>query len=213
MALGGARPVVELAGVSSLWGAAQQLGQEAAGLGGEFSAPVVLRAPLHPGEEAPWALLLGLGVAVAVAREAGEAALLLHEALQMRRPALIIEASAAGAAAPPVAAGQPRQLREGGAAVVFASGEAVPAALEAASTLSAEGHEVSVVDLRWLSPVDSTRLAALAGDAGRVVLAGGAGAVEVSVVHAAFLRLESPPLRAPAQAAAIAAALRRSISY
>ena len=81
MAIGGYRPVVELAGTTALWGAVQQLGQEAAAIGGEFSAPVVVRVPVGAEGFDPTPLLTAVtGLTVACGSTPSDAASLLQAA-------------------------------------------------------------------------------------------------------------------------------------
>ena len=77
-------------------------------------------------------------------------------------------------------AGKSHCLREGGDAAVLAFGDRVAAALEAAEMLAAEGIEASVIDMRWVKPLDEGAImqAAQTGAVVTVengVLAGGAG--------------------------------------
>lgn len=222
MALGGGRPVVELSGPDALWGALQQLGQEAASIAdqAEFQAPVVVRVPLPPGAEAPTAALLLRGLTVAVASSGAEAAQQLAAALQAKGAVVLLQPLAllAGGAEDlaPLPLGQARLLREGEHATVLAVGEGVPAALQAAAALAEQGVQVDVVDLRALAPLDAALVSARVSHTGRVVAVGAAAAALNAAVQGAFLRLESPPAAVPAApdpVAAIVAAVRASIDY
>lgn len=218
MAMGGARPVVELAGPEALWGAIQQLGQEAAPLGGEFDAPVVVRVPLVPGAPDPAALLTSVpGLTVAAAGQAGEGAALLRAALRARGPVVLLEPQdvLAGAVEPAedLPLGRARVLRAGAHATALCWGAGVGAALAAADALAGDGVALEVIDLRTLAPLDAATLGESVRKTGRVVLVGGAGAALGSAVREAFLRLEAPPVEAGADAAQIAAAVRAALNY
>lgn len=224
MALGGGRPVVDLAGPASLWGALQQLGQEAAAHAqqAEFPTPVVLRVPVPPGAEAPVAALLDLpGLTVAVASSGAEAAQQLEAALQSRGPVVLLQPLAALASpAEPVEAlplGRARLLRAGRDATLLAVGEGVAQALQAAATLAEQGIEVDVVDLRGLAPLDAALVGERVSNTGRVIALGAAAAALRVAVKGAFLRLESPPVAvdggAPDPVAALVAAVSDSVNY
>ncbi len=62
----------------------------------------------------------------------------------------------------PFVAGKPHRVRQGSDAVVFASGQMVGLALEAAGMVSAEGISLRVVNVSSLKPVDLRALRALA---------------------------------------------------
>lgn len=217
MALGGDQPVVELAGPGSLPAAFAQLTQEAAGVSGEFRASVVVRVPVPPGVDAGLGpLLAARGLQVVVASSPAEAGQLLEGALAASGPVVVVEPLAALAAGPDrleaLPLGTARVLREGDHATLLAIGDGVPAALAAADALAAEGVSVCVVDLRSLSPLDATVISARVQHTGRPVLVGVPSAVLPDVVEAAFLRLESPPVRVAA-GGDVPAAVRRSLDY
>ncbi len=218
MAMGGARPVVELSGPEALWGALQQLGQEAAPLRGEFSAPVVLRVPMVPGAPDPSALLASIpGLRVAAAGVAADGATLLREALRAAGPVVLLE-SAEVLAAPVEAAdalplGRARVARAGAHVTALAWGAGVSAALEAADLLAPDGVALEVIDLRSLAPLDLDTVGASVARTGRALLVGSARAALVETVRAAFLRLEAPPAEVEADPAAIAAAARAALDY
>jgi len=218
MAWAGARPVVELAGPEALWGAAQQLGQEAAASRGEFTAPVVVRVPMVPGAPDPSALLLGIqGLTVAAAGQPGEAAALLRAALRAQGPVVLLEPVEVLADSvqdlPELPLGRARVLREGAQVTTLAWGAGVRAALAAAEALAAEGLALEVVDLRTLAPLDLETVGGSVRKTGRVLLVGASGAALVGAVRAAFLRLEAPPAEVAADATAIAEAARAALAY
>lgn len=217
MALGGDRPVVELAGAASLPGVFAQLAQEAAPIGGEFTAPVVVRVPAAPGDALGLDPLLAVpGLQVAVASSPAEAALLLEAALASAGPVVLVEPAAALAAGPqalpPLPLGVARVLRAGDHVTLLAVGDGVPAALAAADALAAHGVSAGVVDLRSLAPLDLETIGTQVRHTGRPVLVGVPDAALAGVVRSAFLRLESPPERVDA-GGDITAAVHRSLAY
>lgn len=218
MALTGARPIVELAGGPSLWGALQQLGQEAAALsGGEFQAPVIVRVPLAPGEHVPLDLLTAIrGLTVTAASSGPAAAQLLSSALSARGPVVILEpvdALALDTDAPAAAIGEAVSLLDGDHVSLLAFGEGVPAALEAAEVLASEGISAAVVDLRSLAPLDVDTVGVSVTHTGRAVVVGASERVITQAIVAAFLRLESPPVSVAADVDAIVQAAHRSVHY
>lgn len=98
--------------------------------------------------------------------------------------------------------GVARTLRAGDACTLVTYGAMVQRCLEAAETLSAEGVEVAVLDLRSLSPLDLDALGAAVRATGRVVVVHeaprtlGMGAeIAARVMEVAFDRLEAPVAR------------------
>jgi pyruvate dehydrogenase E1 component beta subunit len=98
--------------------------------------------------------------------------------------------------------GRARTARDGGSCVVIAYGAMVTRCLEAAEVLSAEGIEVSVIDLRSLVPLDVEAIGEAVRATGRAVvvheapLTLGMGAEIVArIVEEAFDHLEAPVAR------------------
>ena len=60
--------------------------------------------------------------------------------------------------------------REGKDLVIITWGTMVQQALAAASALSDRGHDVAVLDLRWLNPLDEEAIAAAVNACGRVLV-------------------------------------------
>ena len=58
----------------------------------------------------------------------------------------------------PEPVGMARLRRSGSDCAIVTWGTMVPRALEAAENLAAAGHDVAVLDLRWISPLDETAL-------------------------------------------------------
>jgi pyruvate dehydrogenase E1 component beta subunit len=218
MALGGARPIVEMAGPQALHGVVQQLCQEATALGGEFTAPVVLRVPIAPGETIPLALFLGTpGIAVAVASSATEARDLLKASLDARGPVVLFEPRwlldrpVQDTESLPL--GTARVLRKGEHCSLVCWGEGVHAARHAADRLSTEGIEAEIIDLRCLQPLDSTLLAERLQATGRAILVDPVAGLLETVLGRAFLHLESPPSSCEPRAESIVRAVRESVFY
>ena len=221
MALGGARPVVELADAAALWAALPQLGGEIGALAAatEFPLSLVLRLPLAP--RAPDLDLLDLlppRIAIAAIGRAGEAGPTLRAALAHGGPVVLIEPLEVLAGTEQVTEealplGRARLLREGSQATVLAFGAGVPAALDAADILAHTGIEVEVIDLRTIRPLDEALIGARCRLTGRILTAGAPPSVMAAAARLAFLRLEAPPVAVGADAAAIAAAVRASLSY
>ncbi len=70
---------------------------------------------------------------------------------------------------PPTVLGKVRTVREGDAAVIFATGAILSEALAAAATLAEEGVEVRVVDVHTIKPFDAEGVCAAARTSGIVV--------------------------------------------
>lgn len=221
LAMSGARPVVELSGPDALWGALQQLGQEAAPLrnAGEFQAPVVLRVPVAPGEPMPVGLLQQLeGVAIGCPASPEDAVALLQAALEGVDPVVLIEPREVLGRR---MSGEPARLqfgeavvrREGTDATILAWGPGVAAAMDAADALKSEALSVEVVDLRTLSPLDTDVIAESVNKTGHPILAGGPDGVLLGTILAAFLRLECPPAQIDAEVDALSEAVRRAVNY
>jgi pyruvate dehydrogenase E1 component beta subunit len=222
MALGGACPVVELAGPQALHGVVQQLGQEAAMLSGEFAATVVLRVPIAPGESIPLSLLLGTpGITVAVASSATEARDLLAASLSASGPVVLFEPRwllgrpvASGAQVQEaLPLGSARVLREGEHCSLFCWGEGVSAARTAANRLSTQGIEAEIIDLRCLQPLDLGLLGERLQRTGRAILVGPLTGLLEAILESAFLHLESPPTSCEARAESIVQAVNTSVFY
>ena len=98
--------------------------------------------------------------------------------------------------------GEGRIVREGNACTVVTYGAMVSRCLDAANTLSGEGVEARIVDLRSLSPLDLPLIGRCVRETGRVVvvheapLTLGMGAeIAARVMEEAFDHLEAPVAR------------------
>ena len=218
MAMGGKRPVVELAHPASLWGALQHLGQEAAQIGGEFSTPVVVRVPIAPGEAAHPPITDIPGLTVASPATAQDARALVSAALRAQGPVVLLEprsvlAAQAARDTPEITLGTAAIVRPGQHATALAWGDGVGAALKAATLVAGEGIDLEVIDLRTLCPLDEDTIRESVQRTGRVVVVGAQTATLTTAVQTAFLHLESPPIQAKAEATDVAAKVRNSVHY
>lgn len=80
----------------------------------------------------------------------------------------------------PLEIGRGEVLRRGGSAAVIAIGSMVAPALEAADLLASEGIEVTVVNSRFVKPLDANLIESLARETGAIVT------VEEGVAHGGF---------------------------
>ena len=111
----------------------------------------------------------------------------------------------------PLPLGQARLLAAGEHASVFAWGAGVAAARKALDRLS--GMSIDLIDLRCLSPLDTRLLGESVRKTGRPIAVNDPGNVLSAAVEHAFLRLESPPVNAPADPSAIADLIQGSVHY
>ncbi len=228
MALGGQKPVVELAGTSRLAAVLGPLADAGAiAARGEFPVPLVLRVPCGQaaaGLDAPVAGLLTElpGVHVVCPSDPGMAAGLLRWALGRPGPTVVLEPRDRLTARGPVgeAAVEPaaRVLRTGTDLTLAAWGSGVPVARQAAEALSGEGIEADVVDLVRLSPLDGASLGERVRATGRLVVVDGgdpgwAAQVRQAGLDEAFLYLEAPMGESPALGDRVAAAARAAVAY
>lgn len=222
LALQGLRPIVLLPGAASLVEGLAGL-RETAALPWRTdhgrTAPVLFVTPCGPGFglggealEGPEAMLTRIpGLRVLCVGRASDAGAMLRAAAELwlgEEPTVLLLPRAVlleelGDEAPPETLARPlgsvSLLREGKAATVFAWGEMVDIALEAASR---SGHDVGVVDVCSLAPLDHEGLVAAARQTGKIVIAhagprtGGVGA-ELAALFAdeAILHLDAPVTR------------------
>jgi pyruvate/2-oxoglutarate/acetoin dehydrogenase E1 component len=218
MAISGKTPVVELSGTEALWGALQQLGQEAGNLSGEFASTIVVRVPMSADSYNPTALLEGLnGIAVASPSNPADAGVLLKAALAHRGVTVLLEPisvlCAEGGAAGKPSLGTAQVMAEGDHITLMAWGDGVDAATKAARTLSSEGISAEVLDLRSLHPLDTDTIKKSVSKTGRLVVVGSSNAVLVASIEASFLRLESPPVDAGISVGVITSKARAAVHF
>lgn len=244
-ALSGLKPIVEIMWADFVFVAIDQLINQAANIRyvtqGRCSAPIVVRmqqgatpgsCPQHSQSiEALLAHIPGLKVALAATPQ--DAYSLLRSAAADPDPCVIIEARSLyqmradvrlGGKLEPV--GVARLCRAGSEALIITWGAMVNRAIEASDALGPD-ISVSVLDLRWLSPLDDAAIQqAVASSGGRVLVVheavrtGGFGAEIMariqeccgSSLRAPVRRLATPDVRIPASPALQAALIPDSIA-
>lgn len=188
-ALGGLRPIVEIMWADFVFVALDQLVNQATNVRyitqGRHSVPMVVRMQqgVTPGScaqhsqsiEAVLAHFPGLRVALAATPQ--DAYALLRAAAADPDPCVVIESRGlyqtrgqVALSQLPEPAGLARFHRQGSDAAIVTWGTMVKAAVEAAAVLEREGIDVSVLDLRWLSPLDETALMTAVRQSGGKIL-------------------------------------------
>ncbi|MBB5632759.1 2-oxoisovalerate dehydrogenase E1 component [Cryobacterium mesophilum] len=221
-AISGMRPVVEIMWADFLLVALDQLINQAANAryvsSGMTSAPMVVRtqqgatpgsSPQH--SQSLEALLAHIpGLKVGMVANATDAYSMLRAAIADDDPCILFESRAQyqeegdvflDGPLEPAAGG--RTVRQGDGPAIISWGSMVGTALEAASRLAQEGIEVSVHNLRWVSPIDDALLAeAVKVSGGRVLVAheanvtgGVGGEVAARIQSAHFTELAMPVKR------------------
>ena len=187
----GLRPVVELMYMDFALMSSDQIANQAAKWhymsGGQVEVPVVYRCSVGAGKgyggqhsqslESLFTHIPGLYVLYPATAE--DAKGLLKSAIRTNNPVVFVESQGLystkgvvpeGEYTTPI--GKARVARDGTDATIVAWGPAVPDALKAAETLSAErGLSVEVIDLRSLVPLDMETVLASVRKTGRVVVA------------------------------------------
>jgi len=217
-AMGGMRPIVEIMTVNFSLLAADQILNNAATLlhmsGGQFNVPLVIRMATGAGKqlaaqhahslEGWYAHIPGIRVVTPATLE--DVRGMLWTALEDPDPVLIFEnqtlypmEGTLPAAAGPVDIDKARVRREGRDITIITYSASLFKALEAATTLAAEGIEAEVIDLRTLRPLDdATYLASIARTHRALVVdegwRSGSIAAEVSarIMEQAFYELDTP---------------------
>ncbi|NUU07247.1 alpha-ketoacid dehydrogenase subunit beta [Leifsonia sp. C5G2] len=220
-ALGGMRPIVEIMTVNFSLLALDQILNNAATLhhmsGGQFGVPLVIRMTTGAGRqlaaqhshslEGWYAHIPGLRILTPAVL--ADARGMLWTALQDPDPVLIFEHGSLYSSAGdlPDDAGavdiEHAAVRRPGTDVTLITyGGTLPLTLEAADTLSADGIEAEVIDLRVLRPVDDETVLASASKTHRAVVidegwrSGGLAAeVSARITEAAFYDLDAPVAR------------------
>ena len=190
LALYGMRPVAEIEFLDFIYPAFDQIVSELAKIryrsGGEYSAPVVVRAPYGGGikggpyhsQSAESFFTHIPGLKVVVPSNPYDAKGLLVSAMRDEDPVIFLEPkrlyrSFRGEvpdAEYTVPIGKAQVARTGSDVSVFTYGSMVPTVLEAASKASEEGVDVEVVDLRTLIPLDVDAVLSSAKKTGRAVV-------------------------------------------
>ncbi|HEU4667850.1 MAG TPA: alpha-ketoacid dehydrogenase subunit beta [Arthrobacter sp.] len=217
-ALGGMRPVVEIMTVNFSLLALDQIVNNAATLlhmsGGQFNVPLVIRMTTGAGRqlgaqhshslEGWYAHIPGLRILAPATLE--DARGMLWTALEDPDPVLIFEHGTLynmpgelddGAGAVDITAAAIR--RPGTDVSLITYGGTLPAVLDAAGQLAAEGIEAEVLDLRVLRPLDDAAILATVGKTHRAVVVdegwrSGSISAEISarITEAAFYDLDAP---------------------
>ncbi len=218
----GMRPVAEIQFLGFTYQAFAQLLAQAARMrwrsGGRFSCPLVVRAPFGVGVRAPELHSDALeahfvhtpGLKVVAPATPYDAKGLLLAAIDDPDPVIFMEplrGYRAGRAEVPegrytVPLGQAAIVREGADVTLVAWSAMVAVALSVADTLSGEGVEAEVIDLRTLSPFDADTIVRSVEKTGRAVVmhegarTAGMGAEIVATINErALLSLEAPVAR------------------
>lgn len=220
--IAGLRPVIEIMWADFLFVAFDQLINQASNVRyinrGRLSAPLTIRMQqgVTPGSCAQHsqnieALLAHIpGIKVGLAATAQDAYAMLRAAVADDDPVVVIESRALYQESGPVDLGAPIQ-RVGGArfhargsdVAIITWGNTLGRALAAADRLREDGTEATVLDLRWLRPLDTASIdAAVAAAGGRVVVlheatrTGGFGAeVAQYITEHHFAALRAPVVR------------------
>lgn len=253
----GARPVVEIMWGDFLWVAFDQIVNQASNVRyvsrGKLTAPMTVRLQqgATPGSCAQHSQSLEAvlahvpGIKVGAPATPDDAYAMMRAAIADPDPVIVVEARElyqnkgsvpVGAMLEPAAGARFR--RDGDDLTVISWGPMVLRALTAAQTLAESGIEASVLDLRWLNPIDDQALAqAVRQGGGRVLIVheanrtGGLGAeiaARITEAHhdelrAPVVRVGTPDTRIPAApnlqerlipgADAIAAAARELVGH
>ncbi|QQR90930.1 MAG: alpha-ketoacid dehydrogenase subunit beta [Myxococcales bacterium] len=222
MAMYGMRPVPEIQFADFIFPAFDQIVSEAAKYryrtGGEFSCPMVVRAPVgggirggHYHSQSPESLFIhNAGLKVVCPSNPYDAKGLLLASIRDDDPVLFFEPKRVYRAVKTDVPEEPyliplseaKVVREGRHVTVIAWGAMLFEALESAENAARHGIEAEVIDLRTLWPVDIDTILESIKKTGRVVVVHeaakscGFGAELVSLIaENAFLHLEAPPVR------------------
>jgi len=188
-AMEGLRPVAEIMFADFLFVALDQIINQAANVryvsNGRASAPLVVRTQqgVTPGSCAQHAQCVEAhlanipGIKVGLPATVEDAYAMLRAAVADPDPTVIIEARSLFNLSGEVAIGGPveaaegaRTRRDGRDAVIITWGTSLHPSLAAADQLEAEGIDVSVLDLRWLAPIDDAALRRAVEKTGRVLI-------------------------------------------
>ena len=220
-AMTGLRPVAELMYLDFIGMTMDQLGNQAAKIrymfGGQIGVPMVLRTQGGTGRSGGAQHSQSLeayvmhtpGLRLAMPATVDDAYHLLRQAMQQPDPVVFIEHKAlytmqgeVDMQSDPVPWGEVRILRDGSDMVIVTYSRQVHHALAAAETLSGEGIEASVVDLRTLGPLDFDTISPLVTHCGRAMVvsegamtAGVAAELAARVTEECFDFLHNPVVR------------------
>ncbi|MEV8635735.1 alpha-ketoacid dehydrogenase subunit beta [Streptosporangium sp. NPDC051023] len=221
LALAGYRPVCEIQFDGFVFPAMNQIVTQLAKYRhrseGQISLPIVIRIPVGGGigaiehhSESPEAYFAHTpGLRVLCPSNAQEAYDLLGQAIRCNDPVIFLEPKRSywskgdvDPSAPSVDMERARIVRPGNALSLVTYGALVPIATKAAGILAEEGHDIEVIDLRSLSPIDDATVVESVRRTGRLVIAheasqtcGIGGELAARVQAQAFYELEAPILR------------------
>ena len=220
-ALGGMRPIVEIMTVNFSLLALDQIMNTAATLlhmsGGQFSVPLVIRMATGGGKQVAaqhshslegwYAHIPGLMILTPATLE--DARGMLGAALEEPDPVLIFENQTLynlegprPQVTPPLDIRHARVRRPGRDVSIFSYAAGLHKALDAATTLAAQGIEAEVVDLRVLRPLDDATIMASVAKTHRALIvddgwrSGGISAeIATRIMEQAFFELDGPVVR------------------
>ncbi len=184
---------------------------------GKISLPVVISIPVGGGigaiehhSESPEAYFAHTpGLRVLCPSTPQEGYDLLRSAIRCNDPVVFLEPKKiywgkgdVDSSSPAADLNAARIVRHGGALTIATYGALVSTAVRVADELAGDGHEVEVIDLRTLSPLDDVTVVESVRRTGRLVIAheasqsgGIGGELAARVQHKAFYDLEAPVLR------------------
>lgn len=210
MAVYGLRPIAEIQFAGFSFVSFNQLISQAARLryrsGGNFTVPLVIRAPFGGGVRTPELhsdnieafLLHAQGIKVVIPSNPYDAKGLLHAAVDDPDPVFFLEHMKLYRSLHQdvpkerytVPLGQAAVVQEGTDLTLIAYGAMVQTAQKAAETVAAEtGASIELLDLRTIAPLDEDAIAASVTKTGRAVVvheaarAGGVGAEVIAVIN------------------------------
>jgi pyruvate dehydrogenase E1 component beta subunit len=223
MALYGLRPVPEIQFADFIFPAFDQIVSEVAKMryrsGGEFSCPMVIRAPYgggirggHYHSQSPEAYFAHTpGLQVVVPATPSDAKGLLKSCIRGQDPVIFLEPKRIYRTVKEevtddpdflVPVGKARVAREGDDVTVIAWGAMVHTCLEAARLASDQGIDVEVIDLRTILPLDEETFLTSVRKTGRVVVAmeatrtcGVASEISAIVAEKAMDSMQAPIVR------------------
>ncbi len=190
-AMGGLRPIVEFMTFNFAMQAIDHIINSAAKTnymsGGQMRCPIVVRGPngaasrvgaQHSQNFAPWYASVP-GLVVIAPYDAEDAKGLLKAAIRSEDPVIFLENELlygrnfelAEAEDQVLPIGKARIMREGSHVTIVSYSIGVALALEAATTLAAEGIEAEVLDLRTLRPMDTAAVLTSLAKTNRLVVA------------------------------------------
>jgi pyruvate dehydrogenase E1 component beta subunit len=220
-AMTGLRPIVDLSYSTFLYMAMDQFVNQVAKsrymFGGQASLPVVFRSAMFYGlstaahhSDRPYPMFMNVpGLKIMVPSTPTDAKGLLRTAVDMDDPVMSFEACLLWGMKEDVQDGEfripfgvARTVREGKDCTIVAISTGVPAAMQAAQKLEAEGISVEIIDPRTLVPFDSQAVINSVGRTGRLVIAdpanktcGAAAEISAIVAEEAFDCLKAPIMR------------------